>query len=211
MESFEAPLVVGMPAKIYVYSTMIYFSTRVVLSYGLAGAFGVSYFLLALILVYIYQRVIIYRSERFATITGKGYRPHVISLGKWRYPALGLFLLYFIFAVVLPLAVLVWLSLLPNYRGESWALFQHFTLKHYQNLFAEEGILKATWNTLVITVTTATFTVLLAFFVSWIIVRMKVRGRFLLDGLTFLSHAIPGILVALAFIFLYLQPPFKYL
>jgi len=38
-----------------------------------------------------------------------------------------------------------------------------------------------------------------------------VRGRFLLDGFTFLSHAVPGILVALAFIFLYLQPPFKYL
>ena len=211
MESFEAPLVVGMPAKIYVYSTMIYFSTRVVLSYGLAGAFGVSYFLLALILVYIYQRVVIYRSERFATITGKGYRPHVISLGKWRYFALGLFFVYFLFAVVLPLAVLVWLSLLTNYRGEGGNLFQNFSLNHYRNLFAEEGIVKATWNTVVITVTTATATVLLSFFISWIIVRMKVRGRFLLDGFTFLSHAVPGILVALAFIFLYLQPPFKYL
>jgi len=211
MESFEAPLVVGMPAKIYVYSTMIYFSTRVVLSYGLAGAFGVSYFLLALILVYVYQRLVIYRAERFATITGKGYRPNVIALGKWRYPALGLFFTYFLFAVVLPLGVLIWLSLVPDDRGQGWNLLQDFTVKHYVNLFAEEGILKATWNTVVITVTTATATVLLAFFISWIIVRMKVRGRFLLDGFTFLSHAVPGILVALAFIFLYLQPPFRYL
>ncbi|HWP60181.1 MAG TPA: iron ABC transporter permease [Candidatus Acidoferrales bacterium] len=211
MESFEAPLVVGMPAKIYVYSTMIYFSTRVILSYGLAGAFGVSYFLLALILVYIYQRAVIHRAERFATITGKGYRPRVIALGKWRYPALGLFFVYFLFAVVLPLGVLLWLSLVPDDRGQSWNLPQHFTLKHYANLFLEEGILKAAWNTAVITVTTATATVLLAFFISWIIVRMKVRGRFLLDGFTFLSHAVPGILVALSFIFLYLQPPFRYL
>jgi len=43
MESFEAPLLVGLPAGIYVYSTMIYFSTRLMPSYGLAAAFAVSY------------------------------------------------------------------------------------------------------------------------------------------------------------------------
>lgn len=211
MESFEAPLVVGMPAGIYVYSTMIYFSTRLVPSYGLGAAFAASYFLIAMILVYFYQRVVIYRSERFATITGKGYRPHVIPLGKWRYPALGIFCLYFFLAVVLPLAVLIWVSLLPTYRAPTWEMLKQLTLSHYGTLWADEGILQATWNTLIVTVTTATATVFLAFFVSWIVVRTRVRGRFLLDGLAFLSHAVPGIVVALAFIFLYLQPPFRYL
>ncbi|MDH3444796.1 MAG: ABC transporter permease subunit, partial [Deltaproteobacteria bacterium] len=42
MESFEAPLLVGLPGGIYVYSTMIYFSTRLMPSYGLAAAFAVS-------------------------------------------------------------------------------------------------------------------------------------------------------------------------
>jgi iron(III) transport system permease protein len=36
-----------------------------------------------------------------------------------------------------------------------------------------------------------------------------VKGRFALDSLTFASHAIPGVVVALSFIFLYLQPPFR--
>ncbi len=211
MESFEAPLVVGMPAGIYVYSTMIYFSTRLTPSYGLGAAFGVSYFLIALVLVYFYQKVIIYHSERFATITGKGYRPRVISTGKWRYPALGLFFLYFLFAVILPLAVLIWLSILPIYHTPSWEMLQHLTLDHYRTLWAEEGILQSTWNTVIITVATATVTVVLSFFISWIIVRTKIRGRFLLDGLTFLSHSVPGIVISLAFIFLYLQPPFRYL
>jgi iron(III) transport system permease protein len=211
MESFEAPLVVGMPARIYVYSTMIYFSTRVVPSYGLGAAFGVSYFLIALVLVYFYQRAVLYRSDRFATITGKGYRPHVIPLGKWRYPALSLFFIYFLFAVVMPLAILVWVSLIPNYRPPTWDQLQELTLTHYWMLLEEEGILRATWNTLLITIATATITVLLAFFVSWIIVRTQIRGRYWLDGLAFLSHSVPGIVIALAFIFLYLQPPFRYL
>lgn len=211
MESFEAPLVVGMPAKIYVYSTMIYFSTRLVPSYGLGAAFGVSYFFFALIFVFIYQRAVIYRSERFATITGKGYRPHVISLGKWRYPALAVFLVYFLLAVVLPFAILVWVSLVPTYKIPSLEQLSQLTLSHYWTLWDDDEVLRATWNTILVTLTTATLTVALGFVVSWIIVRTKIKGRFLLDGLTFLSHAIPGIVVALAFIFLYLQPPFRYL
>lgn len=211
MESFEAPLVVGLPAGIYVYSTMIYFSTRLVPSYGLGAAFSVSYFLIAIFLVWIYQRAIIYRTERFATVTGKGYRPHVIPLGKWRHAALGLFILYFVFAVILPLVVLVWTSLLPHYRTFSWQQVNQLTLTHYQALFQEAGILNALWNTVIVTFFTATGAVLLSFYISWIVVRTKIRGRFLLDSLAFLSHAVPGIIVALAFIFLYIQPPFRYL
>src|SRR5215510_12301944 len=37
----------------------------------------------------------------------------------------------------------------------------------------------------------------------------KVKGRYALDSLLFASHAVPGIVVALSFIFLYLQPPFR--
>jgi iron(III) transport system permease protein len=51
--------------------------------------------------------------------------------------------------------------------------------------------------------------VVLAFAISWLVVRSKLKGRFALDSLTFASHAIPGVVVALSFIFLYLQPPFR--
>lgn len=209
MESFEAPLLVGLPAGIYVYSTMIYFSTRLMPSYGLAAVFAVSYCLIAVVLVVIYQRVVLKEAERFSTITGKGYRPRVTRLGRLRWPAFGLFVGYFTLAVFLPLFVLVWASLSPTYSQPSWQGVSKLTLVHFRNLFLEPGLLRATLNTLVIMFTTATLTVLLSFFVSWIVVRTNLRGRFLLDGLTFLAHAIPGIVIALAFIFVYLQPPFR--
>lgn len=209
MESFEAPLLVGLPGGIYVYSTMIYFSTRLMPSFGLAAAFAVSYCVLAFALVVIYQRVALRQTERFATITGKGYRPRVMRLGRWRWPAFALFAGYFLLAVVLPLFVLIWGALSPRYDQPSWQGLSALSLVHFRQLLEEPGIWRATWNTVIVTVTTATATVLLSFFVSWMVVRTQMRGRMLLDGLTFLAHSVPGIVIALAFIFVYLQEPFR--
>jgi iron(III) transport system permease protein len=62
---------------------------------------------------------------------------------------------------------------------------------------------------LIITFTAATATVALAFAVSWLVVRARIKGSMALDGLTFASHAVPGVVIALSFIFLYLQPPMR--
>jgi iron(III) transport system permease protein len=212
MESFEAPLVVGLPGGVYVYSTMIYISTREPLpNYGLGATFAVSYVVMAVGLAYLYQRAILLQTERFATVTGKGFRPRIMSLGRWRYPALALFFGYFFLSVVLPLAVLIWTSLLPIYQPPSMEALAQVNWNNYRLVIAEPNVLRTAWNTVIITVLTATATVALAFSVSWLVVRTKLRGRFALDGLTFASHAVPGVVVALSFILLYLQPPFRYL
>jgi len=212
MESFEAPLVVGLPGNVYVYSTMIYISTREPLAnYGLGATFATSYVLMAVAFAYFYQRAILRQTERFATVTGKGYRPRILHLGRWRYAALALFIGYFLVAVALPLAVLIWTSVLPRYQPPSMEALAQASWDNYRLVFNEPKVLRTAWNTLLVTVMTATATVALAFSLSWLVVRTKVRGRYLLDGLTFASHAVPGVVVALAFIILYLQPPFRYL
>src|SRR5262247_2705362 len=170
MESFEAPLVVGLPGRVFVYSTMIYISTRdAIPNYGLGAAFAASYFVLALVLVYFYQRATVRQADRFTTVTGKAYRPRVIQLGKWRYAALGAFVLYFIVSVVLPLAVLFWASLLPSYQPPSWEALARVSWRNYRVVLGEPGVLRALWNTFVITFTTATCTACLAFAVSWLV------------------------------------------
>jgi iron(III) transport system permease protein len=67
------------------------------------------------------------------------------------------------------------------------------------------------WNTLFLMIISATATMLLAFFVSWIIVRTQLSGRGALDAVVFFPHAVPGIVVALALMMAYLSPPLKYL
>ncbi len=211
MESFEAPLAVGLRANIFVLSTLIYFTTRLQapFEYGLGAVFGVSYMVLMVFLLIGYRRIVRH-SERYSTITGKGFRPRVISLGKWRYGALGLFIAYFLLAVVVPFAVLLWTSVLPSYRVPSFEAFSFLTVKNYVEILNTPRVLLVLWNTFVMMIIAATVTMLLAFIVSWIIVRSHVKGKGFLDGLVFIPHAIPGIVVALALMMAYLSAPLRY-
>jgi len=151
------------------------------------------------------------QSDRFSTITGKGFRPRVTSIGRWRYPALAMFVFYFLLAVVAPFAILAWASVLPSYRVPSWEALNLFTWTNYREIFDTERVLNVVWNTFYLMILSATLTMLLAFVTSWGIVRSQVRGTGLLDGLVFIPHAIPGIVIALALLMAYLSPPLKYL
>ncbi|MGH7845879.1 MAG: ABC transporter permease [Candidatus Binatia bacterium] len=212
MESFEAPLAVGLPAGIFVLSTLIYFTVRLQapVDYGLGSVFGVTYMVLLLFLLWGYRRAVRF-GDRYTTVTGKGYRPKVISLGKWRYPALAMFIIYFMLTVLAPFAILTWASFLPSYRPPSWEAFAILSLRNYWEVFSRPHFLSVVGNTLTLMVIAATTTMLLAFFVSWVVVRTKLRGRGLLDSLLFLPHSIPGIVIALAMIMAYLTAPLSYL
>src|ERR1041385_6308379 len=68
------------------------------------------------------------KEERYATVTGKGYRPRVIGLGAWRYLTLGISFLIFFLAVILPVFVLLWSSFIPYYGVPSRELMGKKTL-----------------------------------------------------------------------------------
>jgi iron(III) transport system permease protein len=212
MESFEGPLAIGLPGGIFVLSTLIYFTTRLQapLEYGLGAVFGVIYMVLMLFLLVFYRRIVRH-SERYSTVTGKGFRPRVVSIGKWRYPALGMFILYFVFTVGAPFFILLWASLLPSYRIPSMEALSLVSLANYAQIFAMPKIAPVVWNTLLLMVVSATASMLIAFFVSWVIVRTQLKGRGALDAVVFFPHAVPGIVIALALMMAYLSPPLKYL
>jgi len=135
----------------------------------------------------------------------------VISLGRWRYVALTMFVVYFFLTVLAPFTILLWTSLLPSYRPPSWAALSLLSLSNFSEVFSRPHFFSVVGNTLILMILAATATMLLAFFVSWIVVRTKIRGRALLDGLMFLPHSIPGIVIALAMIMAYLTAPLSYL
>ena len=119
IESFDIPGLLGFTARIRVLSTAIYWATHSEVGlpdYGLASALGALVLLVALLLMWAYQRLTAHQ-ERFATITGKGYRPRRVSLGAWTAPASALCLLYVALAVVLPFLMLIWTSVQPFLRG----------------------------------------------------------------------------------------------
>ena len=211
LDDFETPLLIGLQAGIYLLPTLIYFTAYVSPSYGLATAYSSIFIIFTVVMVWIYYRVIIRRADRYASITGKGYRPRRLALGRWRWMALGLFIAFFTLNIILPFLTLLWAALLPSYMVPSRAALQYLTLDNFATLIDEPSIISSTINTIVLGLVTATATMGLAYLVSWLIVRQKVKGGVLLDGLAFVPHAVPTVSIALALIVLYLHPALRWI
>lgn len=210
LEVFEIPGILGLPAGIYVFSTKIYaivHSASFIPVYGQANALAMVYLVIALVTTYFYSRMIS-RVERYAVITGKGYRPREAKLGLWRYGALALALTYILLAVVLPFLVFLYTSFIPYIQAPSWAVVEKLTLRNYRVLGDYGEVGSALKNTVIMVVVTATATTVLSFLVSLIVVRSKFWGRKILDQLAFIPHAIPGIVMGLAFFWVFLKLDF---
>ncbi|MGH7844215.1 MAG: ABC transporter permease, partial [Candidatus Binatia bacterium] len=212
LDSFELPLIVGLPGRVFVFTTLIYFSAQGLFppNYGLASAFGMTFLVLGLALVGL-NRLVIKDPERYSIVTGKGYRPRLVRLGKWRFFAFGLVSLYILLTVVAPLLVLVWVSLLPLYQPPSYQALQTASFKNYAAILNEDLVASAVVNTLAVGVATATLVLLLAFAISWVVVRLQLRGKTILDAIAFLPQVVPSIIIALAMIILYARPPLSVL
>ena len=207
LEVFEVPGVLGLPARIYVFSTKIYSILHTVggiPEYGLANALGMFYLLLAVVATFLYLRVIA-KAERFSIITGKGYRPRLFELGRWKPAVVALVVLYLSFSIILPFLILLFTSFLPYLQAPSWEAFASMTLINYQQLFNTKMIGTVMWNTFILVVVTSTAVVLFSFVISLMVVRSRFVARKFLDQLAFVPHAIPGIIMGLAFLWVFLQ------
>src|SRR5205814_1634733 len=115
-ESLEIPLVIGFPSKIYVFPSYIYFTTQRLSppQFGLSAALGATFLVVSILLVIGYRRIQ-GANARFATVSGKSFRPRRIELGAWRWPCLFAFLAYLLVAVGGPGLILIWTSMVPFY------------------------------------------------------------------------------------------------
>jgi iron(III) transport system permease protein len=210
LESLEIPIIIGLPAKVFVFPTYIYFSTQRTTppNYGLAAALAVTFIVISVFLIWWYRRVI-GQSNRFATITGKGYRPRIIKLGKWRYLFFSIFALYFLLTIGAPALTMLWNSFMPIPMAPSMKLFDSLTLNNYSRLMTTRGIWPAFGNTIIVALATATVTMVLSLTLAWVVVRMKSRWSAVLDTLAFLPHALPGVVIGISLIYLTFTPPFN--
>ena len=207
IEAFEVPALIGVPAKISVFTTKIFLAIHQFPSdFGLAGAYAVTLLAISTVGVLIYGRIT-RREERYATVTGKGYRPRVIDLGGGKYVTLGVSFLIFFLAVIMPVFVLLWSSFIPYYGVPSKELMQKMTLANYQYILNYPLALTAFKNSFYLSVGSATLVMLLTSVIAWITVKTKLPGRSLLDTMTFIPIAMPGIVLGVSLIWVYLTLP----
>jgi iron(III) transport system permease protein len=205
LESFEVPALLGLPVGIEVFTSSIY---RAIHQYpsqvGLASSYAVTLLLITTVGVYLQSRLST-RGGKYSTVTGKGFRPRTIDLGAWRYVAAGVFVLYFLLIVGMPFLVLLWSSFQKFYSVPSMAALKNLTLDPYRFVFTYPTLGDAVWNSLVLALGGATLIMLLTAVISWIVVKTRLPGRWLLDNVASLPMVYPGLVLGLAIMIFYLN------
>jgi iron(III) transport system permease protein len=208
LESFDTPSIIALPARIELFTTKIFREALAAYppNYNLAATYGVSLLVVALVFVVLYRRFTS-RVEAFATITGRGYQPHTIDLGPWRFAASGVAGAILILMVVLPVGILFFISILPYYQVPTLETVKQATLAHYGRVFHSDRVYRAVLHSLFLAVSGATVAMGLAALTAYVTVKTKVAGRGILEGLTFLPWAFPGTAFAIGLLWAYVRIP----
>ena len=207
LESFETPALIGIPARIYVYTSEIFLAfNEYPPDYGRGGALAVGLLLLSAIGVWLYTRAT-KEGKKFQTVTGKAFRPRQFDLGPWRWLGLGFLTTYFLFVVLLPFLVLFWASFLPFFAAPSLDALSKLSLDNYRYLSSFRLFWEAMKNSILLATLTATVAMILTSLVAWIVYKSRLRGAWLLDFLAFVPITIPGIVMGMSLILLYVAFP----
>lgn len=207
LTSFEVPVLFGLPARIYVFVSRIFTELRSYpQDYGEAGALS-----MALIAVAVIGTLLINRdrgdSKEFATVTGKGFRPAVLDLGRARWPLGIAVIVYFLLTTVLPMAVLLWTSFLPYFQTFSAEALRQMSFDNYATLFGDRIFGRTVVNSVILALGSATIIMVLTAVAAWLVVRTRIPGRRVIDQLAFLPLVIPGLVMGVAIAFVYLRNP----
>jgi iron(III) transport system permease protein len=207
LESFETPALIGIPARIYVYTSEIYLAfNEYPPDYGRGGALAVGLLLLSAVGVWLYTRAT-REGKKFQTVTGKAFRPRQFDLGAWRWAGLGFLSGYFLFVVLLPFLVLFWASFLPFFAAPGWDALNKLSLDNYRYLGGFRPFWDALQNSIILSTLTATVAMVLTSLVAWIVYKSRLPGSWILDFLAFVPITIPGIVMGMALILLYVAFP----
>ncbi len=209
-ESFGLPLVLGDPSGLLVLTTYIYKLTTLLgtPSYHLMAAVCVVLLAITFPLVWL-QRRLLSRARRFAALGGKGARATPLPLGRTgRALALGAILLWLFVSVGLPIGGITLRAFVKSW-GEGVDLWSQLTLNNFRHLFEVQALFRGIINTVLIGVLGGAVAVLAYLMIA--LANHRWRSRFgggLLDYMVLLPRALPGLVIGLAFFWVFLFVPF---
>jgi iron(III) transport system permease protein len=199
--TFDIPAIIGMGSRVYLLSTYIFQKTNPgdeeMAQHGITAALGVMMIGVAVLLTWWYSYVL-RKGDRYQVVTGKGYRPTLIDIGHWGKVAWGFIGLYILAAKLVPLLLIAYAAFIPYLAPPSAKMFSLMSLKPFVDGMDWDLILRGMKNTAILVLTVPAVTLVLAFAVSWLIVRSRSRARYLLEFGAFLPHALPEIILAIA-------------
>lgn len=206
---YGIPAVLGNPGKISVLTTYMYVLTSWTPPlYNKAAA--TAFLLIAVTAVCTLAQRRILAGRSYVTVAGKSFKPKEIDLGGWRWLTLAFSILYTIIVVVLPYTAL----LIASFRKylfiptlASLTDLRQYSLMHVQRLLEMDLVWRSIWNTLEVGAMAALIGGLLSFALSFTIHRSAAPGRRLLDIVTTIPVAIPGLVIGVGYLWAWISLP----
>ena len=207
IELFGLPLVLGDPEGHLVLSTYLYKLTNKLgtPSYHLMAAVAVCIVAMTIPLVLL-QRRLLQNARRYATIKGKAGRIRDLPLGRWRWLAVALIGTWLFVAVIVPITGIALRAFVTNW-GFGVRLAEAFTLDNFRSVFEEPTHVRAIWNTVLIGTVGGAITVACYTAIGFATHRRNDGWSRVVDYLVLVPRAVPGLLIGLAFLWVFLFFP----
>ena len=207
LRSFETPVLQGSPGGINVFVAKVYDSMSIEYSPGLATAYSSVLIILSILALVFYIRATRF-SERYATITGKGYRVKVIDIGKWKYVTFLAVFVYFLVGIVIPFVVLIVVSLIPYYDYETFLKFpSNIDISNYYRVMNHPSFVTGLYNSLGLSLAIAFITVLSGIVMAFTIYRTKVYGSKVFEFIGTMPLAFPPLVLSLGLVIAIIGTP----
>ncbi len=212
LATFDIPAVIGLSSNIYVFSTFVFteaFPPDGLPEYGIPAALGTAMVLVALALTVWYVQML-RRSQRYQVITGKGYRARQLDPGRWVIACWIFIIAYFVVGLMLPILLVAHMAFMPYLTPPSLESIKLATMINFDQM-NWEYVFRGIRNTITLMVVVPPIILILAFCVSWLVVRSRSRFRYLLEFGAFLPHTIPRVVISVGALLLSLYVLQKYL
>jgi iron(III) transport system permease protein len=201
---FGVPAILGTEVGIYNIPTKIY--EKIHQSAGSFKAIRAGTVLASILVIsagiILYLQSLVLKSGRFQIIAGKSVRPMVLKLRGLRIPLLIVCIVYLLITVVMPTVTIFLVGGLKTY-GLS-IIPENMTLENFKYILFKWKLTRdAIWNSTYLSLSAAFVTMLAGVMISYVIVKMKVRGKWLLEFLGVLPFSLPGTVIALGVILMW--------
>jgi iron(III) transport system permease protein len=206
---YGIPAVLGAPANIPVLTTYIFALTAwSPPKYNTAAAVAVILMIVTGLLVFLQQKVIAGRS--YTTVAGKAFRPRSLNLGPWRFMTLGLAIVYLLVVVVLP-TIALFIAAFRKFLfiRDIPALFEmkQYGWQHFIKMFDNPLTITSIVNSIKVGIITAVVGGILSFAIGYTVVRARAPGKRIIDVITTIPAAIPGLVIGVAYLWAWIGLP----
>lgn len=204
---FETSALLGTPKGIYIFPTIMYqwiYPDFGKPNFGIAAVYGMQLIIPLLVVLYFYQKIL-KTAYRYAAVTGKGYRPKWVALGRLKWMALSFVGIYFLLVFLIPFLTMLWASFVQYFQLPSIEAIKQLSMDNYIKGFLLIWNKQSLTNTLMLMFFVGLFSVVVSFAISWIVVRSRMPGKYVLDSIAMLPKALPHVALAIAILYISLS------